>query len=87
MLFLEKFLDFDMVTLVRCHPTEDTIQRLKGEEGLPEKVEEQMRQDCGVCLTTKVDKIGLGNRKVDFCLAMTHDTYLKKFKGMLTIRH
>ncbi len=69
---------------MRCHPNEATIQRLITEQGLPKKVEEQLRSPSGVCLTAKVDKMGLGNKKVDFSLSVSHDAYLKKFKGTYT---
>ncbi len=60
-----------------------TIQRLKDEAGLPKKVEEHMRGKDGICLTAKVDKMGVGNKMIDFCLGMSHESYLKKFKGSL----
>ncbi len=79
----DKSLDFDLVTLVNCQPNDSTIRRLKDENGLPEKIEGQMTSPAGVNLATKVDKAGIGNKKIDFCLAISHNDYLKKFKGTL----
>ncbi len=78
-----KSLDFDLVTLICCKPSETTIERLKESSGLPVKVEEHMRGQAAICLTAKVDKTGVGNKKVDLCLAMSHDSFLKKFQGLV----
>ncbi len=40
-----------------------------------------MKNENGICLTAKVDKMGVGNKIIDFCLAMSHDSFIKKFKG------
>ncbi len=84
LIYKGKSLDLDLVTVINCHPDDMTVKRLRDEEELPRKVEEHMRGQNGICLTAKVDKMGVGNKMIDFCLGMSHESYLKKFKGLLS---
>ncbi len=44
-------------------------------------LEEHMRGEAGIRLAAKVDKIGVGNKMIDFRLTVSHDRVLKKFQG------
>ncbi len=57
------------------------MDRLKRTMGLSALVEEQMRSREGVLLTTKLDKLGVGDQKFDFYISLSHATHLDRLEG------